>query len=132
MSAGGRASMTPMSEVLSSLASDAVQLAAARGVAVDYAADVRRHFGARLCRIRLYGSAARGDWTPESDIDVLVLLDRVSPADGDWLVNRAVKLGVLGSGFLLQPLFMSAVDFAHLESRERRFALDIGSEGVEL
>ncbi len=108
------------------------ELDAARKIAVQYAEDVRGHFGDRLRGIRLYGSTARGDWTPESDIDVLVLLDGVTTQDSEWLVNRAVKLGLLGSGFLLQPLFMSADDFGRLKKRERRFALEVEREGVEL
>lgn len=35
-------------------------------------------FGCRLQGIVLYGSEARGDATPDSDVDVLVLLDQVS------------------------------------------------------
>ena len=36
----------------------------------------RDAFGDRLHQLVLYGSYARGDATPESDIDVLVVLDR--------------------------------------------------------
>ena len=60
------------------------ELDAARKIAVQYAEDVRGHFGDRLRGIRLYGSTARGDWTPESDIDVLVLLDGVTTQDSEW------------------------------------------------
>ena len=104
----------------------------ARLVAGKYAADVRRRFGDRVHAVRLYGSAARGDWSPESDIDVLVLLDRVSGEDSEWLVRQAVALGILGSGLLLQPLPMTVEQFAHLEARERRFAVEVNREGVEL
>lgn len=42
---------------------------------------VKRHlgtsFGDRLRGVVLYGSCARGDQTPESDIDIIVLLDTV-------------------------------------------------------
>ncbi len=36
---------------------------------------LREHYGQRLDRIVLYGSAARGDDTPESDLDLLVVLN---------------------------------------------------------
>jgi len=49
----------------------------ARGVAVD----LRRLYGDRLQRVLLFGSWARGDAHPESDIDLLVVLDRV---DSPW------------------------------------------------
>lgn len=104
----------------------------ARGVAGNFAADVRLHFGARLKAVRLYGSAARGDWSTESDIDVLVLLDRVVPEDEDWLIHRAFELGLKKSGLLLQPLFMAESDFAALLTRERLFALEVRREGIDL
>ncbi|MBI2438659.1 MAG: nucleotidyltransferase domain-containing protein [Lentisphaerae bacterium] len=104
----------------------------ARGVARNFAAEARLHFGARLKAMRLYGSAARGDWSTESDIDVLVLLDRVESADGDWLSSRAVRLGVLDSGFILQPLFMSEADFNALMARERLFAREVRQNGIDL
>jgi predicted nucleotidyltransferase len=33
------------------------------------------YYGVRLRKVILYGSAARGDATPESDLDLLVVLD---------------------------------------------------------
>lgn len=33
------------------------------------------HFGDRLRGILLFGSIARGDWTPDSDIDLIVIVD---------------------------------------------------------
>lgn len=42
----------------------------------------RSAFGERLHRLVLYGSYARGDATPESDVDVLVVLEgEINPAD---------------------------------------------------
>ena len=101
-------------------------------VAREFAAQVRIHFGPRARLVRLYGSTARGDWTPDSDIDVLVLLDHVASPDADWLVNRAYALGLRESGLLLQPLFMAESDFAELLARERLFALEVQREGSDL
>src|SRR6266542_3691101 len=46
-------------------------------VATAVAGDLRALYGGRLCRVLLFGSWARGDAHPESDIDLLVVLDRV-------------------------------------------------------
>ena len=43
-------------------------------------------YGGRLKGLILFGSAARGDDTPESDIDLLVLLD--GPVNGSAEVRR--------------------------------------------
>jgi hypothetical protein len=123
--------MVSMSAVLTDAPLD-VTVEDARTVAARFAADIRREFGPRLRGIRLYGSAARGDWSPESDIDILVLLDHVSDDDGERIVNRAVALGVLGSGMLIQPIFMNEADFVQLRNRERLFALEVDREGVAL
>jgi len=49
----------------------------AEQIARDVAQDLRRLYGDRLRKVVLFGSWARGDAHPESDIDVLVVLDRV-------------------------------------------------------
>jgi predicted nucleotidyltransferase len=49
----------------------------AREIARDVARDLRRLYGERLRRVLLFGSWARGDAHPESDIDLLVVLDHV-------------------------------------------------------
>lgn len=40
-------------------------------------ADLRRFYGGRLRRVVLFGSFARGDANDDSDVDLLVVLDRV-------------------------------------------------------
>jgi hypothetical protein len=51
-------------------------------IAESVAEDLRRLYKARFRRVLLFGSWARGDASPESDIDLLVVLDRVeSPWD---------------------------------------------------
>jgi predicted nucleotidyltransferase len=49
-------------------------------VAREVARDLRRLYGDRLRRVVLFGSWARGDAHPESDLDLLVVLDRVDSA----------------------------------------------------
>lgn len=46
-------------------------------IARDVEQDLRELYGARLRQVILFGSWARGDAHPESDIDLLVVLDRV-------------------------------------------------------
>jgi hypothetical protein len=46
-------------------------------IAQAVAGDLRALYGARLRRVLLFGSWARGDADPESDIDLLVVLDQV-------------------------------------------------------
>lgn len=121
-----------MASLLETVSSNLVALREARNVASAYAEEIHRHFADRVRDVYLYGSAARGDWSPESDVDVLIVLDDISDEDTEWLVSRAVALGVLSSGFLLQPVFLTSSDFDDLRRRERRYALDVLREGVRL
>lgn len=50
-------------------------------IATDVAHDLKRLYGDRLRQVVLFGSWARGDAHPESDIDLLVVLDKV---DSPW------------------------------------------------
>ena len=52
-----------------------------REIARDVACDLRQLYGGRLRSVLLFGSWARGDAHPESDIDLLVVLDQV---DSVW------------------------------------------------
>jgi predicted nucleotidyltransferase len=53
------------------------ELSGPHQIARDVARDLRRLYGDRLRSVVLFGSWARGDAHPESDIDLLVVLDRI-------------------------------------------------------
>jgi hypothetical protein len=54
-------------------------LAVYRQVVERFLALFEEHFGDRLISLVLYGSVARGEARAESDIDLLLIVDRVSP-----------------------------------------------------
>ena len=72
-----------------------------------FLAALRRRFGRRLRRVTLFGSRARGEAAPDSDYDLLVVLDRVTAADREAVVGlEAAQLldrGAVFSTFLLSP-----------------------------
>ena len=111
-------------------ASAGAELADVRELFREYVAAVREHFGERVTQIWLYGSAARGDWTPESDIDVLVLLSREEPDDMEWLVRTAYRMGLSERHLLLQPVMLTQDEFDQLLARERRFAREVVEQGI--
>ena len=41
----------------------------------QYVEEIKRIYGSHVKQIILYGSYARGDYTDESDIDIMILLD---------------------------------------------------------
>ncbi len=103
-----------------------------RDIARQFAKQARGHFGTRLRGIRLYGSGARGDWREDSDVDVLVLLDRVRATDREWIAERATRLGVLKAGVVLSTVTLPEAEFRKLQDRQRLFAREVERDGIEL
>jgi len=89
-------------------------------------------FGPRLVSVRLFGSYARGEAHEESDVDCLVLLDRVDPADDRAVTDLAGDLTWQIGGVVISPLIMSETAFEDWKARERRTALEIERDGIRL
>ena len=108
-----------------------------RRVLMGFASELKTHFGDQLERVSVFGSRARGDLGPDSDIDVLIIL-RISREserrvhDVIWeMITRARALAP--DPFVpISPVILSLERFEELKSRERRFALDAESEGIRL
>lgn len=41
----------------------------------QYIAEIKKIYGTHLRKVILFGSYARGDFRPDSDIDIMILLD---------------------------------------------------------
>ncbi|HEY3351833.1 MAG TPA: nucleotidyltransferase domain-containing protein [Polyangia bacterium] len=99
---------------------------------------LREEYGPTLERAVVFGSRARGDVGPDSDIDLLVLLrvplaDEGAAMDRVWDLMVEVKREVAPHEYVpLAPIVLAAERFEHLKQRERRFALDVETEGIAL
>ena len=81
-----------------------------------------------LRRVRLYGSAARGDWTAESDIDVLVVLEGpLRP--GQEIARTGVDVAdvSLAHNVAVACVFVSREQF---ESEQSPLLINVRREGV--
>ena len=87
--------------------------------------------GRRLREIVLFGSKARGDFDPESDLDIAILVDGLDQETKRKIIDVVADVEVK---FLVvvSSLVLSWDDFQSLRARERRIALDIENEGVPL
>jgi uncharacterized protein len=86
-------------------------------------------FGARLKKVILFGSRARGDADEDSDYDVLVLLENRMNADNDVLADIAVS-GLLEFEAVLS-LFPFPSDSLERYPFEPMF-INIRKEGIAL
>ena len=78
----------------------------------QFAADVRRRYGARVRGLYLFGSRARGDHKADSDIDVAVVLDA---ADLDLRQEKWVLVDLAFEPSFDLGLHISPWPFAHSE-----------------
>jgi hypothetical protein len=94
--------------------------------------------GGDLVRVRLFGSAARGDMWPErspmhSDIDLLVVVRREpAAAEQDALLAETYPL-YLECGRQLSPHFFAEARLAApADERTRAFLADVNADGVDV
>lgn len=98
----------------------------------EFSRALRAQWGRRVQSIRLYGSFARSDATEDSDLDLLILLDRLEPGDRDLAARLAFQTGTLKHDVVIVPLVFAQHHFERLVERERAFALAALREGIEL
>ncbi|TVP61866.1 MAG: nucleotidyltransferase domain-containing protein [Nodularia sp. (in: Bacteria)] len=87
-------------------------------------------YGDRLHQLTLFGSQARGDAEPESDIDVLVVLKPpVNPGEEIKRTGKAIAGLSLEYDVVISCLFM---DETHYQTRNGSLLRNIRKEGVLL
>jgi predicted nucleotidyltransferase len=98
-----------------------------------FRAALDRHFTGRMREFVLFGSQARGDATEESDIDLLVVLDRVDEGDRPRIYELAYDAGIEGDELVsISPLIYGAEHAADMRSREKRLMREIARDGIAL
>ena len=77
-------------------------------VALDaYRTALRQAFGERLKELRLFGSYAREEARPDSDVDVFVAIDGLTHADRGLAFDLAYDVELAGEWVGLSPLVYS-------------------------
>jgi predicted nucleotidyltransferase len=77
----------------------------------------------------VFGSRARGDAQPDSDLDVLVLVEHVTPLLRKIISHCAWEVG-FDAGILLQTVVMTREQAEHGPEQSSLLMLAINEEGV--
>ncbi len=89
-------------------------------------------FAERLREVRVFGSMARGEADEASDVDVLVVLDRVrTHADRVAPMEMAADVG-LPSGLTIQALVLGEDELDFQRQKETALADAVDSDGIAI
>jgi uncharacterized protein len=94
-----------------------------------FAAAVRARYGARVRALTVFGSHARGEATPESDVDVAIVIDDMTSSEGREVAYLAGDI-LTEHGVLISAFAISTARMDELRARDRLIARDIAREGI--
>lgn len=95
---------------------------------LEFARRAREELGDRIVHIILYGSRARGDYTEDSDIDVLVVVRDISAKEAD---DRIFPFAYEMLDKYEELLFASVLtEEEYVASQARSFYINVAEEGV--
>jgi len=93
--------------------------------------ELERALPGRVQRLILYGSKARGDAHPESDVDLLVVVDSRTPEVEDTIVDLTTRVH-WEDGVYLEVLDMTPADLTAQCALGTPFIRNVASEGIPL
>lgn len=98
-----------------------------------YLSAIKRIYGVHLKRVTLYGSYARGDYTAESDVDIMILVD-LEENEMDQYSDALSELGFeynVEHDIWMMPVVKNIEHFHHWEA-VYPFYKNVQKEGVVL
>jgi predicted nucleotidyltransferase len=87
--------------------------------------------GENLLEVRLYGSWARGDAAPDSDVDLAVLVQRADLAVWQKVQEEAARLS-LERDLVLSVRLLSQEEWEELQRLQTLYARRLKEEGIPL
>lgn len=99
----------------------------------QYLSDIQKIYGSHLKNVILYGSYARGDYTENSDIDIMILVD-LPNAELDAYLDSLSELGFqynVAHDIWIMPIVKNIAHFQQWVS-SYPFYRNVQNEGVTL
>lgn len=97
----------------------------------EFCSEIKRKLRTSVLDVRVFGSVARGSATPESDIDVLVLLEVSAPEIRDKIAEIALDIN-LKYDVVISPVIISKEHYSNSLFQETAFYRNLEQEGVSI
>jgi len=98
---------------------------------VEFVGGVRDRFDGQVRAVILFGSRARGEAEPESDMDVIVVMGSVDLAIRKWIRHLAVEVW-LKHGIYVSTRVWSQAHWRRLEELQTLLYQNIRRDGIDL
>lgn len=96
-----------------------------------FSKNIKEKLSPNIKDVRLFGSVARGTDTPESDIDILVLVEKDDRDISDAIMDIVVDIN-LEYDVVIIPIIITGSHYANPLFRETAFFHNLEFEGVPL
>ncbi|MEE8168379.1 MAG: nucleotidyltransferase domain-containing protein [Candidatus Hydrothermarchaeales archaeon] len=93
--------------------------------------NIEKRFKEQVKKVVLFGSAARGEMTRESDIDVLIVLDKVDDKIEKEISNIAFDAGE-SIRVIIVPIILSNKSYEDMLNEKYPFIMNIEREGLAI
>lgn len=102
-----------------------------RTLVEQFVSAIKQELGRQIVFMMLFGSKVRGDFSPESDLDMLIVLKAVTPAIRRRVYDILFELDPYWEG-KLSPVLYTLKNFQINEEIESPFIAQIKKEGILL
>jgi predicted nucleotidyltransferase len=92
---------------------------------------LKQQLGKKLLATRLFGSVARGTATAESDIDILVVVEKEEKLTREIVIEAVVDIN-LKYDVVISPIIMSAARYSGPLFQKTLFYKSLQEEGIPL
>lgn len=93
-----------------------------------FAEKISKELGSRVKRVILYGSAARGELREESDVDVLVVVDRKDSEVVKKIEDIAFES--MHRGVFISPVIIEEKVYQEMLRERYPFIMNVEAEGI--
>ncbi|MBI5234277.1 MAG: nucleotidyltransferase domain-containing protein [Deltaproteobacteria bacterium] len=90
---------------------------------------VKEALTANLAMLEVFGSKVRGDFTSESDIDILVVVKKFEPAVAEKMAEISSDISI-EDGVLVSPVILSKEEYGKNRHSNTLFVQEVDRDGI--